>query len=183
MAIFVKSGIAVLLVLLGGCQSFDTFKLKKLQQPSIHQARVHCSGAQNCEFERLNQMRVMNETTGRVNPEVIQQGLVRLNAKRVSDDNALFLTIPAKQHELVVRFYPISQNRAETLHLFHSFQAGQRYDLNMYRQREQKNRNLLNASTPDPLCVDLRKNGQTIRRFCKPFNAETGIAEFVEQKV
>lgn len=183
MTIFVKCSVAVALILLAGCQSFDTFKLKKMQQPNADQARVYCSGAKNCEFERLNKIRVMNEATGRINPEVIQQGLVRLNAKRISDENALFLTIPAKQHELVVRFYPISPNRAEVLHLFQSFQAGQHYDLNMYRQREQKNRNLLNASTPDPLCVDLRKNGQTIRRFCKPFNAETGIAEFVEQKI
>lgn len=182
---FLKCCVGTLFTLaLTGCQTFDTWQVKKIQDRKQDQyAKVYCSGAPNCEFERLNQTVIVDAKTGRLSREAIQQRLVRLNAKRLSDANALYLSVPPKDYELVIRFYPVSADKAETLHVFQKLQAPHRYDFVMYRQRTTQKRSLLNASVPDPLCVDVRKNGKMIRRFCKPFNAVTGIAEFVEKKI
>ena len=54
----------------------------------------------------------------------------------------------------------------------------------MYRKRNTTHStSLLKASVPDPLCVDLKQEQKTIRRFCKPYDALTGLGEFVEQKL
>ncbi len=56
---------------------------------------------------------------------------------------------------MVIRFYPISRDRAETLHVFHQFKPKQRYTFKMYRERNKQQGSLLNVSAPEPLCVDL----------------------------
>lgn len=54
----------------------------------------------------------------------------------------------------------------------------------MYRDRSKHTGgSLLNVSAPEPLCVAMEEGQRTIRRFCRPFNAVTGLGEFVEQKV
>ena len=54
----------------------------------------------------------------------------------------------------------------------------------MYRQRtRQGSGSLLNVSAPTPLCVDMIQEKRTIRRFCRPHNAVTGVSEFIEQKI
>jgi hypothetical protein len=53
----------------------------------------------------------------------------------------------------------------------------------MFRARSRHQGSLLNMSAPDPLCVDLKQNQRTIRRFCKPYNVLNGLGEFVEQKL
>ncbi len=79
-------------------------------------------------------------------------------------------------------FIRSGKDKAETLHVFHRFQANNRYSLKMFRDRSARSSSLLNASAPDPLCVDLVQEQKTIRRFCKPYNAVTGIAEFVRKE-
>ena len=175
---------AALLASLVGCQSLDTRAIKKLAhvQPKDN-ARVYCLGVENCEFERLDQTVIVSAETGRVTRAAIEQGLVRLRTKRISDANSLYLSVPKGQHELVIRYYPISPERAETFHIFHNFQASQQYQFVMYRKRTKQHRNLLSASSPDPLCVAIQRNRQTIRRFCRAYNVETGLGEFKEQKI
>ena len=176
--------LATLSMLMTACQVIDTIQIKKLKDSDATKANalIYCTGTQDCQFERLNQVKIV-DTDGRVERTAIQQNLVRLQAKSLRQPNPIYLTVPAGQHELVVRFYPISPNKAETLHVFQRFQANAKYTLKMYRKRSTNDTSLLNASVPDLLCVDLLQDNKTIRRFCKPYNVQTGIAEFVEQKI
>lgn len=170
---------------LSACQWVDSARIKQVEyteSPSSN-ALIYCSGTHNCEFERLGNIFIVDERTHRVNPEAINKGLVRLQAKTLNQPNALYLSAPAKQQELVIRFYPISPDRAETLHVIHAFKAKQTYTFKMYRDRTRQHVSLLNASAPDPLCVDLQQEQKTIRRFCRPYDPQTGLGEFVEQKI
>ena len=180
--LFALSGVSMLLT---ACQTFDTLQLKKIKETSATQsnALVYCVGTQDCEFGRLDKITIVDGETGRLTKMAMQQNIVRLNAQKLSQPNSVYLSIPSGQHELVVRFYPIGRDKAEILHVFHNFQAHRKYTFKMYRDRSSKVSSLLNASVPDPLCVDLLREHKTIRRFCKPYNVETGIAEFVEHKI
>lgn len=166
-----------------GCQSVKTVSNKDVQQiaQSDSDALIYCAGTENCTFARLDETEII-DAKQKLSKEALKKGLVRLNAKSVKDPNALYLSVPAGQHELVVRFYPISPDKAETLYLIHHFKAQSRYTLTMYRDRHQQSSSLLSASAPHPLCVDLKQQHQTIRRFCKPYNVLNGLGEFVEQK-
>jgi len=172
-------------VLMTACQSVDTMKLKHVKETaeSKNNALIYCTGTPDCQFERLDQSIIVNADNGRLSDEARKQKLVRLQAKNLSQANPIYLSVPAGQHELVVRFYPISKDKAETLHVFHRFQANKAYTLKMFRDRSARSSSLLNVSAPDPLCVDLLQEQKTIRRFCKPYNVVNGIAEFVEKKI
>lgn len=175
----------LLLSALSGCQWLDSARIKQVEHiESTHaNALIYCSGTHNCEFERLGDVFIIDSKTHRVTTDAIDKGLVRLQAKSLNQPNALYLSAPAKQQELVIRFYPISPDRAETLHVIHAFKAKQRYTFTMYRDRTRQHVSLLNASAPDPLCVDLQQEQKTIRRFCRPYDPQTGLGEFVEQKI
>ncbi len=67
--------------------------------------------------------------------------------------------------------------------MIHRFKPAERYTFRMFRARSRHQGSLLNMSAPDPLCVDLKQNQRTIRRFCKPYNVLNGLGEFVEQKL
>ena len=180
--LFALSGVSLMLT---ACQSFDTLQLKKIKETTATQsnALIYCAGTQDCEFERIDKTFIVDLENGHLTKQAMQQNIVRLNAKNLNQPNAVYLSIAPGQHELVIRFYPISRDKAEVLHIFHRFQAEQKYTLKMYRARSVKVNSLLNASVPDPLCVDLIQQQKTIRRFCKPYNTQTGIAEFVEKKI
>ncbi|WP_216935217.1 MULTISPECIES: hypothetical protein [unclassified Acinetobacter] len=172
-------------VLMTACQSIDTMKLRhaKANIESKNNALIYCTGTPDCQFERLNQTIIVKADNGRISDAAQKQKLVRLQAKNLNQVNPIYLSVPAGQHELVVRFYPITKDKAETLHVFHHFQATKTYTLKMFRDRSARSSSLLNASAPDPLCVDLVQEQKTIRRFCKPYNVVNGIAEFVEKKI
>lgn len=169
--------------MLSACQIYDTARLKQLDyQPKHNQAYIYCSGTTDCIFERVDEIAVVPEGSKRIDARAIQHKLVRLNQSYVGKENSLYLAVSPKQHEIVIRFYPISKDKAEKLHLIHSFKADQKYTLHMYRDRSEKNGSLLANSAPSPLCVELLQENQIVRRFCKPYNALTGLGEFVEQK-
>ena len=172
-------------IALAACQSLETARLKKIQDipATKSNALIYCSGTENCVFERLDNIQIVKEGTKRIDSQAIEQKIVRLNGKSVGDKNALFLSVPAKQHEVVIRFYPISDERAEKIHVIHNFKPTQHYTFNMYRQRSNGSGSLLNVSPPEPLCVDLKEGKKTIRRFCKPYNVLNGLGEFVEKKI
>ncbi len=183
--------IALLLcgVFLSACQStsnmVDTLRIKHASRSVNEQAnvKIYCSGTADCQFERVDNVLIVDPVSHRVNSQAIKRGYVHLQAKSLRQPNALYLTVPAKQHEVVVRFYPISQDRAETIHVIHQFAPHQQYTFKMYRDRSKRAGSLLNVSVPDPLCVDLQQGQRTIRRFCRPYDVLTGLGEFVEQKI
>lgn len=171
---------------LTACQSIDTAQLNKVKETegTKSHAQIYCAGTEDCEFERYDQIRILNAENQRLEKSAIKSGLLRLKQdKKLKDPNALYLSAPAGSHELVIRFYPISQEKAESLHVIHKFKAQQRYTFKMYRNRSKQPSSLLNASAPEPLCVDLVQEQKIIRRFCKPYNVLNGLGEFVEKKL
>ena len=171
---------------LAACQSIATVQLKNVKETesSKNNAQIYCAGTEDCAFERYDQVRLLDISKQQLDKSAIKSGLLRLKqGKTLKDPNALYLSSPAGQHELVIRFYPISQDKAESLHVIHKFKARQRYTFKMYRNRSKQPSSLLNASAPEPLCVDLVQEQKIIRRFCKPYNVLNGLGEFIEKKI
>ena len=135
-------------------------------------ATLYCSGVDNCEFERLGDTVVMDPKSRRISSQAMEKGIVRLHGPVFSRKQQVYLSVPAKQYEVVIRYYPISPDRAETFHVIHA-----------YRDRAHQSGSLLKVSVPEPLCVDLLQEQRTIRRFCRPFDVSTGLGEFVEKKI
>ena len=169
---------------LSACQSMDKMRIKQIEKTAADKsnALLFCTGTEQCEFERFNIIPIVDAQSHRVNSLAIKAKIVRMQDQSLNEANPLFLSIPAGQHEVVIRFYPISKDRAETLHVIHNFSAQKRYTFKMYRERLKHKGSLLDGSAPDPLCVDLQQEQKTIRRFCKPYNVLNGLGEFVEQK-
>ena len=149
----------------------------------VNNATLYCSGTESCEFERINDIVVMDAKSHRISRQAMEHGIIRLDGSVFSRKQQVYLSIPAKQYEVVIRFYPISLDRAEIFHVIHEFKSHQRYTFKMYRDREKRSGSLLNVSAPEPLCVDLQQEQHTIRRFCRPYDVSTGLGEFVEKKI
>ena len=149
----------------------------------VNNATLYCSGVENCEFERINDIVVMDAKSHRISRQAMEHGIIRLDGSVFSRKQQVYLSIPAKQYEVVIRFYPISPDRAEIFHVIHEFKPNQSYTFKMYRDREKRSGSLLNVSAPEPLCVDLQQEQHTIRRFCRPYDVSTGLGEFVEKKI
>ncbi|MFW1858542.1 hypothetical protein A7P53_07405 [Acinetobacter defluvii] len=177
--------IGVLGILLSACQTSDFARVKKAEKKyhdPLNNVVVYCTGAERCEFSRLTNINLIDESTHRIYPDVLKKGYFKL-ANHDPKNQSLYLTIPASQYEMVIRFYPISQQHAEVFHVIHRFKANQQYTFKMYRKRSENAGSLLNVSAPSPLCVDLLQEKRTIRRFCRPYNVETGLSEYIEQKI
>ena len=144
---------------------------------------LYCSGVENCEFERIGDIAVIDAKSHRISQQAMERGIVRLHGSVFSRKQQIYLSIPAKQYEVVIRFYPISPDRAEIFHVIHEFKPNQSYTFKMYRDRAYRSGSLLNVSIPEPLCVDLQQEQHTIRRFCRPYDVSTGLGEFVEKKI
>ena len=149
----------------------------------VNNATLYCSGVENCEFERINDIVVMDAKSHRISRQAMEHGIIRLDGSVFSRKQQVYLSIPAKQYEVVIRFYPISLDRAEMFHVIHEFKPNQSYTFKMYRDRAYRSGSLLNVSAPEPLCVDLQQEQHTIRRFCRPYDVVTGVGEFVEKKI
>lgn len=147
---------------------------------------LHCSGALGCEFARLNNMTVIDEVSRQPTSEAIEAAVVRFESANFSNAQYAkhFITMRPGRHEVRVRFYPVTRERAENFTLIHDFRSDRTYRLYMFRQRGmQQSSSLLSAATPEPLCIDLLENDKALRRFCRPFDPATGLGEFVEQKL
>ena len=149
----------------------------------VDNVTLYCSGVENCEFERVGDIAVIDAKSHRISQQAMERGIVRLQGSVFSRKQQVYLNVPAKQYEVVIRFYPISPDRAETFHVIHAFKPHQSYTFKMYRDRAYRSGSLLNVSVPEPLCVDLQQDQHTIRRFCRPFDVSTGLGEFIEKKI
>ena len=149
----------------------------------VNNATLYCSGTESCEFERINDIVVMDAKSHRISRQAMEHGIIRLDGSVFSRKQQVYLSIPAKQYEVVIRFYPISPDRAEMFHVIHEFKPNQSYTFKMYRDRAKRSDSLLNVSAPEPLCVDFQQEQHTIRRFCRPYDVSTGLGEFVEKKI
>ncbi|MFU8925617.1 hypothetical protein [Acinetobacter puyangensis] len=175
------------MMLLSGCQSTNTVvdAYKILQQPhsELNTLYLSCAAAQGCDFARVDDVTVIDEQTHRPTKQAIERGMIRLEGSVFSINHQYALSLISGEHEVAVRFYPVSNQRAEKFHLIHSFLAGHEYKLIMFRQKAVSNGSLLNVAMPGALCVDLLQDNIALRRFCRPFNVVTGLGEFVEQRI
>ena len=167
------------------CQSIDSSYLKNVKETERRKknALIYCARTENCEFERFDKIRISNAESRRLEKVAVKSGILRLQTQSLRNRNPIYLSVPAGQHEVVIRFYPISKDKAEEWNVIHKFNASQRYTFKMYRNRSKQQGSLLNVSAPDPLCVDLIQERTIIRRFCKPYNVLTGLGEFAEKKL
>lgn len=173
-----------LITTLAACQTVDPSGNSSITAAKDNngKALVSCSGTAKCEFERVNNTKIVDATTHKIDKRAIKEGIVRLNIQSLNDPNAIYVSVPAGQNEVVIRFYPVSDLKAETLHIIHEFKAHHTYVLHMFRNRSNRSESLLDASNPGPLCVDMQEDQRKIRRFCKTLDPSTGLGEFVEQK-
>ncbi|MEC7120160.1 MAG: hypothetical protein VXW65_09705 [Pseudomonadota bacterium] len=146
-------------------------------------ATVHCSGGHRCQFTTLNHIQLIDRQTGRPTEDANRATVLRYESMSKMRYAPYYLAVAAGLHELRVQFYPITLERAEQFTLIHDFKSGRQYQLNLFRDRQPKVDSLLSMAAPDPLCVDLIENTHVIRRFCRPFDPETGLGEFIEAQL
>ncbi|MCH7335538.1 hypothetical protein [Acinetobacter sp. NIPH 2699] len=156
---------------------------QNILEQKANNATLYCSGVENCEFARIDDIEVINATSHRISREAMERGIVRLQGSVFSRKQQVYLSVPAKQYEIVIRFYPISLDRAEIFHVIHEFKPYLNYTFKMYRNRPKGSGSLLNVSAPEPLCVDLLQEQRTIRRFCRSYDVRKGLGEFIEKKI
>lgn len=176
----------ILSLTLGGCTTLTSTSPKQLSYSTngkIEKATLHCTGVAYCQFDRIDTIQLVEPESDWITAEALSSGMVKVTQPKLKHERLKFdLTLTAKQHEVSVKFYPISQYRAEKFTLIHQFKAGQDYTLVMYRQRL-KQGSLLEVAMPDPLCVDLKQGKQIIRKFCREHDAVSGSGEFIEQDI
>lgn len=181
------SAFVVMALGLFGCQQtthqvMDSYKILQNGLPDAATVYLACQAKQGCEFERIDKIAIIDEDSKRPSNEAIEQGLVRLEGSVFSWQHEYAVSLPVGNHEIAVRFYPVSVERAERFHLIHNFEPNHQYQLNMYRQREKKDQSLLAVAAPSKLCVDLLQDQIPLRRFCRSFDA-IGLGDFVEQSI
>lgn len=147
------------------------------------QVRIYCSGGVGCRFDRLDEVPLYQADGVQFSAEAQRAAVMQRDQADRDPDMQRFVVTHAGTHQVRVQFYPVTTDRAEQFVLIHRFQAGHVYRLHQYRDRKQQAASLLAAATPDPLCIELLENQRQIRRFCRPFDPQTGLGEFVEQSV
>lgn len=172
-----------------GCQTqpsvnkvVDTYKILQ-NQDERKTAYLSCSASINCYFNRVDDIVILDEKTHRPTSKAIEQGILRLEGSLFSLQHQYALSLLSGEHEVVVMFYPVSEERSEKFHLIHNFMSGYNYKIVMYRQKPAVSGSLLQVATPGQLCVDLLQDDIAIRRFCRPYNVMTGLGEFVEKQI
>ena len=179
--------LGMMVVCLAACQNsaqvVDGYKILQSVVESKGVTKLSCGAKLGCDFERIDDVAVIDEETKRPTATAIEQGLVRIEGSVFSPTHEYALSITEGDHEIAVRFYPVSVERAERFHLIHNFQAGHNYQLLMYRQRENTGQSLLSVATPGKLCVDLLQDQIALRRFCRDHDVMTGLGEFIEQDI
>lgn len=161
----------------------DSYKILQNRDDSNDAMYLSCQAKQGCDFERVDDVLVIDEETKRPTMEAMDKGMIRLEGSVFSINHDYAVSLPAGDHEVAVRFYPVSVERAERFHLIHNFQANHRYQLQMYRQRDEVGQSLLSVATPGKLCVDLLQDQIALRRFCRDHDVMTGLGEFIEQDI
>ena len=177
------------LMLLSGCQTTSMLKNTVVDRYKVLQnykqdetAYISCAASIACQFSRVDDVKVIDDKD-RPTSKAIERGMLRLEGSVFALQHQYALSLIGGQHEVEVGFYPISSERVERFHIIHNFRAGSQYKLVMYRQKKAVSGSLLQVAAPGALCVDLLHNDLVERRFCRDFNALTGLGEFVEKKV
>ena len=176
-------------LVLSGCQATSNIRNSVVDsyqvlhnQKTNETAYMSCAASIACRFKRVDAI-PLTDDNGRPTSKAIEQGVLRLEGSIFSLQNQYALSLIKGQHELEVLFYPTSNQRAERFHLIHNFDANSRYKLVMSKQKSISKGSLMQMATPGALCVDLLQDEVVKKRFCRDFDALTGLGEFVERKL
>lgn len=192
--------LALGLSVMTGCQSFPKlFAVKPKANSQVVElqpialgsksksslAELHCSGGISCEFAQVNGMDIIDPVTRRPAPDALKTSMIRYEEEGLTELNhaQYYIAMQPGQNQVSVRFYPVTQDRAESFTFIHNFHAAKKYQVKLFRQRNSSSGSLLSIATPGALCVDLLENDKVNRRFCRPFDPLTGLGEFVEQRI
>lgn len=178
------AAVSWLALCLAACQPMPTRVASNVstQSAAQHQAsagwvNVHCSGGLACQINRVDDVMLTRDMDPKHAISLQKESSL---TTRTAD---FFVRMPAGLHQMQLSFYPVTVTRAEQFVLIHDFKAGQSYDLHLYRDRNVRAGSVLSRAAPDPLCVELLAQQQQVRRFCRPFDAQTGLGEFIEQPI
>lgn len=143
---------------------------------------VSMSNADGIPYAKLSkreQAQMQVDTIPLVNQKSIK--IVPLSASGMPGLINYYARVKPIKREIHVNFYP--ENNAdyvERFALIDEFKEPGTYLLRAYRQKSPKdNGSLLNAASPEPLCIDLLKDNILQRRFCKQLDT-ANQGEFVE---
>ena len=196
--------------LLSGCQLLTGYqkiddaenahKVSGKIYPVANEVNIACLGTYHCEINRIDQTRVISSETHL--PVDITMVTTTPNTKEVSSlrDNKSLKIVPLSasgiagltnyyvrakpiKREVHVSFYPEDNlNYVERFAIIHDFTEAT-YQIRAYPMKSsQDTKSLLDNASPNPLCVDLIKDGSIERRFCKQAGTERQ-GEFVETGV
>lgn len=136
-------------------------------------------GIPYAKLSKHEQAQMQRDTIPLVNNQSVK--VVPLTASGMPNLINYYARIKPIKREVHVNFYPENNvDYIERFALIDEFKEPGTYLLRAYRQKSSKdNGSLLNAASPEPLCIDLLKDNLLQRRFCKQADSERQ-GEFVE---
>lgn len=136
-------------------------------------------GIPYAKLSKREQAQMQVDTIPLVNQKSIK--VVPLSASGMPGLINYYARVKPIKREIHVNFYPENNvDYVERFALIDEFKEPGTYLLRAYRQKSPKNNgSLLNAASPEPLCIDLLKDNILQRRFCKQLDT-ANQGEFVE---
>ena len=203
MAITVTVGALAGCQLLTGYQTIDRPEAPRAPVRTIKQLpgefTIACEGTYHCEITKVDNNLLIDSESHNPIPgakvvAVDQRASMADDRDKVSSSEQALL-LPNKldglvnyyarltpgNHEIHVNFYPENNDEyKERFALIHEFKKTGDYRLRAYRAvNNEQSDSLLDSASPDPLCVELLRNNQSVRRFCK-LPVDSRQNEFVE---
>ena len=151
-------------------------------QPVDPAMLVSMSSAKGKPYAKLNkheQAQIQVDMTALVNNKSVK--IVPLSASGIKGLTNYYARVKPIKREIHINFYPENNvDYIERFAMINEFKESGTYLLRAHRQKSSKdNGSLLEAASPEPLCIDLLKNNLLQRRFCKQLDT-ANQGEFVE---
>ena len=178
-------------------------------QPVAGEVNIACVGTYHCEIVQIDKTLIIAPDSHEpINPELVvalshdnggkhMTVPISLDMTPLANKNAIKIVplsassmpnltnyyarvMPAKR-EVHVNFYPENNmGYIERFAMIHDFAEAGTYQLRAYQKKpSKKSGSLLEAASPEPLCIELYRGNSVQRRFCKQLdNKHQG--EFVE---
>ncbi|WP_350558988.1 hypothetical protein [Psychrobacter sp. CAL346-MNA-CIBAN-0220] len=143
---------------------------------------VSMSSADGIPYAKLNQReqtQMQVDMIPLVNNKSVK--IVPLSASGMHGLTNYYVRVKPIKREIHINFYPENNiDYVERFAMIDEFKESGTYLLRAYRQKSPRdNGSLLEAASPEPLCIDLLKDNLLQRRFCKELDT-ANQGEFVE---
>lgn len=147
--------------------------------PSMLISMSNAKGVHYAKLSKLEQAQIQMDTIPLVNNKSVK--IVPLSASGINGLINYYARVKPIKREIHINFYPENNvDYVERFAMIDEFKEPGTYLLRAYRQKSaQANGSLLEAASPEPLCIDLLKDNLLQRRFCKQTDTERQ-GEFVE---